>query len=60
MMGRMGVEKVTVQNLSIHSVDPVANTILIKGAIPGAIGASVFIKSASKFAISETITKAGA
>ncbi|NQW64375.1 MAG: 50S ribosomal protein L3 [Actinobacteria bacterium] len=60
MMGRMGVEKVTVQNLSIHSVDPVANTILIKGAIPGAIGATVFIRSASKFAISETITKAGA
>ena len=64
MMGRMGVETVTVQNLTVHSVDAEKSLILIKGAIPGRSGAQVFIHSASKKAVSETLnkvtTKAGA
>ena len=60
MMGRMGVETVTVQNLTVHSVDAEKSLILVKGAIPGRNGAQVFIHSASKKAVSETISKAGA
>ena len=64
MMGRMGVETVTVQNLTVHSVDAEKSLILIKGAVPGRNGSQVFIHSASKKAVSETInkvaTKAGA
>jgi large subunit ribosomal protein L3 len=64
MMGRMGVETVTVQNLTVHSVDAEKSLILIKGAVPGRNGSQVFILSASKKAVSETInkvsTKAGA
>jgi large subunit ribosomal protein L3 len=64
MMGRMGVETVTVQNLTVHSVDAEKSLILIKGAVPGRNGSQVFIHSASKRAASETInkvaTKAGA
>ena len=60
MMGRMGVETVTVQNLTVHSVDAEKSLILIKGAVPGRNGSQVFIHSASKKAVSEVISKAGA
>ncbi len=61
MMGRMGIDTVTAQNLLVHSVDAASNKILVRGAVPGAIGATVFIKSAAKKAAGETInTKAGA
>ena len=61
MMGRMGIDTVTTQNLLVHSVDPVNNTILIRGATPGAIGATIFIRSAAKKAAAETVnTKVGA
>ena len=60
MMGRMGVETVTVQNLTVHSVDAEKSLILIKGALPGRNGAQVFIHSASKKAVSEVVNKAGA
>jgi large subunit ribosomal protein L3 len=60
MMGRMGVETVTVQNLTVHSVDAEKSLILIKGAVPGRNGSQIFIHSASKKAVSEAITKAGA
>ena len=60
MMGRMGVETVTVQNLTVHSVDAEKSLILIKGAVPGRNGAQVFIHSASKKAVSEVVNKAGA
>ena len=64
MMGRMGVETVTVQNLTVHSIDAEKSLILIKGAVPGRNGSQVFIHSASKKAVSETLnkvaTKAGA
>ena len=59
MMGRMGVETITVQNLVVHSVDAEKNLILIKGSLPGRNGSKVYIHSASKKAVSEEI-KAGA
>jgi large subunit ribosomal protein L3 len=61
MMGRMGVETVTTQNLLIHAIDTDKNLILVRGAIPGATNSTVFLRSAAKKAVSETIThKAGA
>jgi large subunit ribosomal protein L3 len=52
---------VTAQNLLVHSVDVATNKILVRGAVPGAIGATVFIKSAAKKAAGETVNlKAGA
>lgn len=45
MSGHMGDERVTVKNLEIVAVDPVQNVIAIKGAIPGAHGGLVLIKS---------------
>jgi large subunit ribosomal protein L3 len=46
--GRMGGERVTIQNLEVVSVDAERNLILIKGAIPGAKNSFVVIKSAVK------------
>jgi len=61
MMGRMGVETVTAQNLLIHSVDADKNIILVKGAIAGPIGTTVFLRTAAKKVASETLNaKAGA
>ena len=48
MAGRMGVERKTIQNLTVHSVDAERGLILIKGAIPGAKGGLVVLRSASK------------
>lgn len=42
--GHMGSERVTVRNLEIADVKTDQNILLIKGAIPGAIGAIVQIK----------------
>jgi len=61
MMGRMGIDTVTTQNLLVHSVDAENNKILVRGSVPGAIGATIFIRSAAKKADGESIpTKAGA
>ena len=48
MAGRWGNEKVTVQNLKVVKVDTDRNILLIKGAIPGAKGSLVSVKSAVK------------
>ena len=48
MAGRMGVEKVTVQNLSVHAVDAERGLILVKGAVPGSKGGLVVLRSAAK------------
>ena len=48
MEGHMGAEKVTVQNLTIHSIDTVRNLILVKGAVPGSKGGDVVITPAMK------------
>lgn len=48
MAGRMGGERVTVQNLQVVKVDADRNLLLIKGAVPGPRGAVISIKEAVK------------
>lgn len=48
MAGRMGVERVTVQNLDVHSVDAERGLILVKGAVPGPKGGLVVLRNAAK------------
>lgn len=48
MPGHMGSEKRTVQNLRIVKILPEKNIILVKGAIPGANGDDVIVRSAIK------------
>jgi large subunit ribosomal protein L3 len=48
MAGRMGNEKVTVQNLEIVRVDAERNLILVKGAVPGPKKGLVTIKETIK------------
>ena len=48
MAGRMGQDRVTTQNLKIQKVDVESNLLLIKGAIPGARGGLVTVKTAVK------------
>ena len=48
MAGRMGFERVTVQNLTVHAIDAERGLILIKGAIPGVKGGLVVLRSAVK------------
>lgn len=48
MSGRMGGDRVTTQNLSVHKVDSENGLLLIKGAIPGRRGNVVIVKSALK------------
>jgi large subunit ribosomal protein L3 len=48
MSGRMGNDRVTTQNLSVHKVDAENGLLLIKGAIPGRKGALVIVKNAVK------------
>ncbi len=45
---RMGGDKITVQNLKVVKVDKEKNVLLVKGAIPGSKGNTVFIKKATK------------
>lgn len=46
--GHMGSEHVTVQNLEVVRVDAERNLMLIKGAVPGAKGSFVTVKSTVK------------
>ncbi|MFW6009901.1 MAG: 50S ribosomal protein L3 [Actinomycetota bacterium] len=48
MAGRMGGDKVTVQNLEIVDVDTEHQLLLVKGALPGSDGQVVFVRSAVK------------
>lgn len=48
MMGRMGNERVTVQNLEVVRVDAEKNLILVKGAVPGPKKGLVSIKATVK------------
>ena len=48
MAGRMGAERVTVLNLTVHSVDAAKGLLLVKGAVPGARGRIVFVRNAVK------------
>ncbi len=46
--GRMGGEKVTVRNLEIVKIDPEANLLLVRGAVPGPKKGLVMVKTAVK------------
>ncbi|HWQ43727.1 MAG TPA: 50S ribosomal protein L3 [Desulfosporosinus sp.] len=46
--GRMGGERVTVQNLEVVRVDVDKNLILIKGAVPGANKSMIILKPSAK------------
>jgi large subunit ribosomal protein L3 len=48
MAGRMGGDRVTVQNLVVHAVDLEKGLLLVKGAVPGARGRIVFVRNAVK------------
>lgn len=48
MAGRMGSDRVTVQNLTLHGVDVERNLLLVKGAVPGGKGRLVFVRNAVK------------
>jgi len=48
LAGHYGVDKVTVLNLKIVKVDAARNILLVKGAVPGAKGSVVSVKSAVK------------
>ncbi|MGO2540296.1 50S ribosomal protein L3 [Specibacter sp. AOP5-B1-6] len=48
MAGRMGAERVTTMNLTVHGVDAEKSLLLIKGAVPGARGQVVFVRTAVK------------
>ena len=48
MAGRMGGKRVTQVGLTIHSVDPERNLLLVKGAVPGPKNGLVEIREESK------------
>ncbi|SNC62817.1 large subunit ribosomal protein L3 [Kytococcus aerolatus] len=48
MAGRMGGERQTTQNLSIHAVDAEKGLLLITGAVPGPRGGLVLVRSSVK------------
>ena len=48
MPGQFGNDRVTVQNLEIVKVDTARNALLIKGAIPGAVGGIVTVVDSVK------------
>jgi large subunit ribosomal protein L3 len=48
MAGRMGMARVTTQNLTVHRVDTERGLLLIKGAVPGPKGGLLLVKTAAK------------
>src|SRR5690606_37922946 len=48
MAGRMGNVRTTVQSLKVHAVDAEKGLLLIKGALPGANGSLVLVRTAAK------------
>ena len=48
MAGRMGGDRQTTQNLTVHAVDVEKGLLLIKGAVPGHTGTVVLIRNAVK------------
>ena len=53
MSGQMGRDTVTTQNVIVHAVDAEKGLILLKGAVPGAKGGLVVLRSAAKRAQKE-------
>jgi len=60
MAGRMGGERTTVLNLTLHGVDTDKGLLLIKGAVPGPAGGLVMVRSAVKSPTGARTREAGA
>jgi large subunit ribosomal protein L3 len=60
MAGRMGGERTTVLNLTLHGVDAGKGLLLIKGAVPGPAGGLVLVRSAVKSPAGASTREAGA
>ena len=60
MAGRMGGERTTVLNLTLHRVDADKGLLLIKGAVPGPAGGLVVVRSAVKAPAGTRAREAGA
>ena len=60
MAGRMGGERTTVLNLTLHGVDADKGLLLIKGAVPGPAGGLVVVRSAVKAPVGARAREAGA
>ncbi len=50
----MGTDRVTVKNIEIFDVRKEQNLLLVKGAVPGANGGYVMIKSDAPVAVKES------
>jgi large subunit ribosomal protein L3 len=48
MAGRMGANRTTTQNLTVHAYDAEKGLLLLKGAVPGPKGAVVLVRTAVK------------
>jgi len=48
MAGRMGNQRTTVQNLTVHAVDMDNGLLLVKGAVPGPVGGLLLVRTAVK------------
>ncbi len=55
MAGRMGHERVTTLNLTVHTVDADQGLLLIKGAVPGPVGGLVVVRTAVKAKVARTV-----
>jgi large subunit ribosomal protein L3 len=44
MAGHMGARQVTQRGLQVVDRDPERNILLVKGAVPGAVGSIVFVR----------------
>jgi large subunit ribosomal protein L3 len=48
MPGRMGSDRVTIQNLEVVKVDPELNLLVVKGSVPGPKGSLLIIRDSVK------------
>src|SRR4051812_30446991 len=48
MAGRMGQDRQTTQNLTVHAIDTERGLLLVKGPLPGSKGSLVLVKTAAK------------
>jgi large subunit ribosomal protein L3 len=57
MAGHMGASQITVKNIQVVSVDAANNRMSIRGAVPGAPGAVVFIQTAKNARVKKAAPK---
>ncbi len=48
MAGKMGNARHTTHNLTVHAVDAEKGLLLLKGAVPGARGGTILVRTAVK------------